>query len=70
LRGLDAFEDLHRQWLGRQMTVKRTKGKRAGKTKADFFRDEQKALKPGQPELFGDLAETCAECGRPCATVR
>ena len=31
------------------------KGKRAGKTKADFFREEQKALKPFQPGLFDDL---------------
>jgi hypothetical protein len=27
-----------------------------GNTKADFFRDEQKALKPFQPGLFDDLA--------------
>jgi replication-associated recombination protein RarA len=32
------------------------KGKRKGKTKADFFRDEQRALKPFQPGLFDDLA--------------
>ena len=31
------------------------KGKRAGKTKADFFREEQRALKPFQPGLFDDL---------------
>ncbi len=31
------------------------KGKRAGKTKADFFRDEQKLLKSSQPWLFNDL---------------
>jgi len=31
------------------------KGKRAGKTKADFFREEQKALKPWQPGLFDDM---------------
>ena len=31
------------------------KGKRAGKTKVDFFREEQKALKPFQPGLFDDL---------------
>jgi hypothetical protein len=29
--------------------------KRAGKTKADFFREEQRALKPWQPGLFDDL---------------
>jgi hypothetical protein len=32
--------------------------KRAGKTKADFFREEQKALKPFQPGLFDDLPES------------
>jgi replication-associated recombination protein RarA len=31
------------------------KGKRKGKTKADFFREEQNALKPFQPGLFDDL---------------
>jgi replication-associated recombination protein RarA len=31
------------------------KGKRKGKTKADFFRDEQRALKPWQPGLFDDV---------------
>jgi len=31
------------------------KGKRAGKTKADFFREEQRALNPFQPGLFDDL---------------
>jgi hypothetical protein len=34
-------------------------GKRAGKTKKDFFRDEYQALKPREPGLFdqdvGDL---------------
>ena len=34
------------------------KGKRAGKTKADFFREEQRALKPFQPGLFDDLPES------------
>ena len=34
------------------------KGKRKGKTKADFFREEQKALKPFQPGLFDDLPES------------
>ena len=33
------------------------KGKRAGKTKQDFFRDEFKALKPREPGLFDDLVE-------------
>ena len=33
------------------------KGKRAGKTKADFFREEQRALKPFQPGLFDELPE-------------
>jgi replication-associated recombination protein RarA len=33
------------------------KGKQKGKTKADFFRDEQRALKPFQPGLFDDLPE-------------
>jgi hypothetical protein len=33
------------------------KGKRKGKTKADFFREEQCALKPFQPGLFDDLPE-------------
>ena len=28
----------------------------AGKTKAEFFRDEQAALEPWQPGLFDDLA--------------
>ena len=32
------------------------KGKRQGKTKADFFREEQRALDPFQPGLFDDLA--------------
>ncbi len=32
------------------------KGKRKGKTKADFFRDEQRALDPFQPVLFDDSA--------------
>ena len=32
------------------------KGKRKGKTKADFFREEQRALEPFQPGLFDDLA--------------
>ena len=31
------------------------KGKRRGKTKADFFREEQRALKPFQPGLFDDF---------------
>ncbi len=31
------------------------KGKRQDKTKADFFREEQKALKPWQPGLFEHL---------------
>ena len=34
------------------------KGKRAGKTKADFFREEQNALKPWQQGLFDALAES------------
>ena len=34
------------------------KGRRKGKTKADFFREEQKALKPFQPGLFDDLPES------------
>lgn len=34
------------------------KGKRSGKTKADFFREEQKALKPFQPGLFDALPES------------
>ena len=34
------------------------KGKRKGKTKTDFFRDEQAALKPFQPGLFDDLSES------------
>ena len=33
------------------------KGRRKGKTKADFFRYEQRALKPFQPGLFDDLPE-------------
>jgi replication-associated recombination protein RarA len=33
------------------------KGKRKGKTKADFFREEQRALMPFQPGLFDDLPE-------------
>jgi len=34
------------------------KGKRKGKTKADFSREEQRALKPFQPGLFHDLLES------------
>jgi hypothetical protein len=34
------------------------KGKRMGRTKADFFRDEQRALRPLQLGLFDDLAES------------
>ena len=30
----------------------------AAKTKADFFREEQCALKPFQPGLFDDLPES------------
>jgi hypothetical protein len=33
------------------------KGKRAGKTKADFFHEEQRALRPWQPGLFDELPE-------------
>jgi len=33
------------------------KGRRMGKTKAEFFRDEQAALEPFQPGLFDDLSE-------------
>jgi len=31
------------------------KGKRAGKTKTEFFRDEHAALEPFQPGLFDHL---------------
>jgi hypothetical protein len=34
------------------------KGQKRGKTKADFFRDEQRALKPLQPGLFDELPES------------
>nr|BDD44603.1 hypothetical protein 10 [Flavobacteriaceae bacterium] len=34
-----------------------SKGKKAGKTKADFFREEQAALNPKQPGLFDHLLE-------------
>jgi hypothetical protein len=34
------------------------KGWRKAKTKADFFREEQQALKPFQPGLFDDLPES------------
>jgi hypothetical protein len=34
------------------------KGKRKGKTKADFFREEERALEPWQPGLFDALAES------------
>ena len=34
------------------------KGKRKGKTSSDFFREEQRALKPFQPGLFDDLPES------------
>ena len=34
------------------------RGKRAGKTKADFFRGEQGALRPWQPGLFEELPES------------
>jgi len=33
------------------------KGRKAGKTKRDFFRDEFKALKPREPGLFDDLLD-------------
>ena len=33
------------------------KGRRMGKTKAEFFRDEQTALEPFQPGLFDDIIE-------------
>ena len=33
------------------------RGKRAGKTKADFFREEQRALRPWQPGLVDALPE-------------
>lgn len=33
------------------------KGRKMGKTKAEFFRDEQAALEPFQPGLFDDLIE-------------
>jgi hypothetical protein len=32
-------------------------GKRAGKTKKDFFREEYRALKPREPGLFDEDAE-------------
>jgi len=32
-------------------------GRKKGRTKAQFFRDEQRALKPHQPGLFDDLPE-------------
>jgi hypothetical protein len=31
------------------------KGRKMGKSKAEFFRDEQAALEPFQPGLFDDL---------------
>ena len=34
------------------------KGRRKGMIKADFFREEQEALKPWQPGLFDDLPES------------
>lgn len=34
------------------------KGKRKGRTKADFFREQQRALNPGQPGLFDGLPES------------
>ncbi|GMV83929.1 MAG: hypothetical protein AMXMBFR7_51130 [Planctomycetota bacterium] len=34
-----------------------SKGRKAGKTKQDFFRDEQKALKPREKGLFDDLLD-------------
>ena len=33
------------------------KGRKMGKSKAEFFRDEQAALEPFQPRLFDDLIE-------------
>jgi hypothetical protein len=39
------------------------KGRRQGRTKADFFKDEQRALRPWQPGLFDDLAGS--EAGIP-----
>lgn len=33
------------------------KGRRMGKTKAEFFRDVQAALEPFQPGLFDDLID-------------
>ena len=32
-------------------------GRKKGRTKAQFFRDEQRALKPHQPGLFDDLVD-------------
>jgi hypothetical protein len=34
------------------------RGKRAGKTKADIFGEEQGALRPWQPGLFEELPES------------
>ena len=33
------------------------KGRKMGKTKAEFFRDEQPALEPFHPGLFDDLID-------------
>jgi hypothetical protein len=33
------------------------KGRKMGKSKAEFFRDEQAALEPFQPGLFDDLID-------------
>ena len=35
-----------------------SKGKKMGKTKADFFKAEQEALKPFQPGLFDDVIDS------------
>ena len=40
------------------------RGKKSGKTKLDFFIDENKALKPHQPGLFdnGSMGEYVSRC--------
>jgi len=39
------------------LTAKRRRDGALGKTKAEFFRDEQAALEPFQPGLFDDLID-------------
>ena len=43
-------------------------GKKIGKTKADFFREEKKALNPFIPGLFDGLLESWSYAAQPAWT--